>query len=101
MILSLIDSQGKLVAAASCRHSDKRPPLSPLPKNKIKKKNSLKNLGTNPYCHPKAAEGFTNTDNSAEAVYFSGVMGTDEPLLVSNQSVRLAQSLCAVSQPRQ
>lgn len=100
MILSLIDSQGKLVAAASCRHSDKRLPLSLPPKNKIKKK-SLKNLGTNPYCHPSAAEGFTNTDNSAEAVYFSGVMGTDQPPLASNQSLRLAQSLCAVSQPRQ
>lgn len=66
-----------------------------------KKKNSLKNLGTNPYCHPSAAEGLTNTDNSAEAVYFSGVMGTAKLQRASNQSLRLAQSLCAVSQPRQ
>lgn len=103
MIPSLIDSQGKLAAAASCRDADKRPDSPPpLPKNKKKKeKNSLKNLGTNPYCHPSAAEGLTNTDNSAEAVYFSGVMGTAEPPRASNQSLRLAQSLCAVSQPRQ
>lgn len=98
MIPSLIDSQGKLAAAASCRDADKSPHFPPLPK---KKKNSLKNLGTNPYCHPSAAEGLTNTDNSAEAVYFSGVMGTAKPLRVSNQSLRLAQSLYAVSQPRQ
>lgn len=98
MIPSLIDSQGKLAAAASCRDADKRPPY-PLPKVKFKKK-CLKNLGTNPYCHPSAAEGLTNTDNSAEAVYFSGVLGTAAPLCALNQSLRLAQSLCAVSQPR-
>lgn len=99
MIPSLIDSQGKLAAAASCRDTDKRPPPTQKRKKK-KKKNSLKNLGTNPYCHPSAAEGLTNTDNSAEAAYFSGVMGTAELPHASNQSLRLAQSLCAVSQPR-
>lgn len=98
MIPSLIDSQEKLAAAASCQGTDKAPP--PPPKSKIKKSNSLKNLGTNPHCHPSAAEGLTNTDNSAQAVYFLGVTGTGEPAHASNQSLRLPQSLCAVSQLR-
>lgn len=98
MIPALIDSQGKVVAAASWKDADKKAfsPSSP----RKRKKNSLKNLGTNPHCHPSAVEGLTNTDNSAPAVCFTGVMGTAEPPHASNQSLRLIQSLCAVSQAR-